>query len=199
MPVGQGRARLGLGTALVLSFAVCVAGCSFLSGTDRSVSALRGAGYRNVGIHFESGSGLPSDGLVDVSYSTGPTGNTEGDAYNAARIVWNTLPYRMGALVITRTSGSCTAGFCVSHSSDLRGESYAQMRDQFGPRPAGLDRTPASHAVRVPLWLPIVIGAVVLVGATAIVVAIIRTRSRPERGPWTPPTSGGNRAPPSPQ
>lgn len=198
MRLASRRARLSVGAGLAVLFAASLAGCSFISNSNRTLSALRSAGYRNVGIHIESGSGLPADGLVDISYSSGPSGNAEGDADHAARIVWNTLPYRMGALVITRTSGGCAGGFCVSHSTDLGSESYAQMRAQFGPRSVNLDQTAASQAVRIPLWVPLVVGAVVLVAATAIVIAIVRSRHRPRGGPWIPPNSGGSWAPQGP-
>lgn len=191
------RTRSREGAVVALLFALALSGCSFLSGTNKTISTLQHAGYRDVGVHLESGSGLPPDGLVDISYSAGPTSNTEVDAFNAARIVWNTLRYRFGALVITKTSGGCAGAFCVSRSNEIGGETYAEMRAQFGPRPAVLDKTPASRAVRIPVWVPIVIVAAVLGVVITVVVTLIRKRRRPRGGPWVPPASGGGNWTPS--
>jgi hypothetical protein len=178
----RARARRATTVGLLIVLALVASGCSFLGGTSKTISRLQGAGYHNVGVNIQTGSGTPSDGLVDISYSTGPTGNTARDAYNAAHIVWETLGYRFGALVITRVSGGCAGPFCVSHETELGGETYSQMRDQFGPRPAGLDTTSASAAVRFPGWaLPavlVVLVTAVTAAVTLVVVAIVRKRRR---------------------
>ncbi len=105
------RVRGRIGRAFFLTAAlvaiVLLAACgndSFLSvrdstalaATSMTISDLDQAGYRNAGIHLEAGSGLPADGLVDVSYSDGPAANAATNVYNADRIVWNTLRYRFG-------------------------------------------------------------------------------------------------------
>jgi hypothetical protein len=182
-PVRKPWAKFGL---LALVLALSTAGCSFLGGASKTVASLGKAGYRGVGIDIETGTGLPRDGLVDLSYSAGPTGNADRDAYNAAHIVWETLRYRFGALEITQVSGGCAGPLCVSDSKELGQETYAQMLAQFGPRPARLNLTTASNAVGAIRWaIPVVLVVVVLgaIGAVAvIVVLIVRGRRRP--APW---------------
>ena len=146
-----------------------------LSATSITVSDLGQAGYRDVGIHLESGSGLPLDGLVDVSYSTGPARNAETDVYSAERIAWNTLRYRFGGLAVSQTSGGCARGLvCTSSSTEVGSGTYAQLRAEFGLRPAGLDKTSVSQTDLIPSWLPGVVCAL----AVAIVAAVVLARHR---------------------
>jgi hypothetical protein len=146
-----------------------------LAVTSSTISDLDQAGYRNAGIQLESGSGLPADGLVDVSYSDGPAANAETNVDNAERIVWNTLRYRFGILTVSQTSGGCARGsFCESSATQIGSQTYAQLRGEFGSRPAGLDKTSASQAAPVPSWLP---GAVSVL-AVSVAAAVIWARRR---------------------
>jgi hypothetical protein len=151
-----------------------------LSATNTTVADLGQAGYRDVGIHLESGSGLARDGLVDVSYSTGPARNAEADVYGAERIAWNTLRYRFGVMAVSQTSGGCARGlFCSSSSTEIGSETYAQLRAEFGFRPAGLDKTSVSQSDPIPSWLPGVACGLAVAIAAAVVLA--RHRARPPR------------------
>jgi hypothetical protein len=171
------RACLVVTAPVAVGLLAACAVVSSVSGGSSTVSRLQQAGYRDAAVHLESGSGLPADGRVDVSYSVGPAGNAQTDARNAERITWNTLRYRFGLLTITRVSGGCTSGtFCVSSSTQLGRETYAHLRAEFGSRPAGLDKTSASQAVSVPRWLPGVLSVCVLAAAAATVAAVIRAR-----------------------
>lgn len=126
-----------------------------LAVTSSTISGLDQAGYRNAGLGLQAGSGLSADGLADVSYSSGPAATAEANARNAERIVWNTLPYRFGTLTVSQTSGECAPGsFCESSSTQIASQTYAQLRGEFGPRPAGLDKTSASQAALALSWLP---------------------------------------------
>lgn len=146
-----------------------------LAGTSSTISDLDQAGYRNAGIGLESGSGLSADGMVDVSYSDGPAANAETNVYNAERIVWNTLRYRFGVLTVSQTSGGCARGsFCESSSTEIGSQTYAQLRGEFGSRPAGLDKTSVSQTDPIPSWLP---GAVSVL-AVSVVAAVIWARRR---------------------
>ncbi len=203
--------RACLLTAVLVTVGLLAAACgggSFLSvtnstlltGTNSTLSSLDQAGYRNVGIHLESGSGFPSDGQVDISYSAGPAGNAETDVHDAERIAWNTLRYRFGVLTISQTSGGCAQGlFCVSSSTEIGSETYAQLRAEFGSRPAGLDKTSVSQTDPVPSWLPGVVGVCLQAAVIAIVAAVIRARRRPLRGsmdtaePWRPDSEAAPR------
>jgi hypothetical protein len=178
--------RDGLLIAALVAVGLLAAACGAsitnntpLPETSSTFSSLDQADYRNVGIHLESGSGLPSDGLANVSYSAGPTGNAEIDVHDAERIAWKTLPYRFGLLTISQTSGGCAAGvFCASSSTEVGSETYAQLRAEFGPRPAGLDETLVSQTDPIPSWLPGLVGACVLAVAIIITHALIRPRHR---------------------
>ena len=153
-----------------------------LAGTSSTISDIDQAGYRNAGIGLESGSGLSADGLVDVSYSSGPAANAETNVYNAERIVWNTLRYRFGVLTVSQTSGGCARGsFCESSSTEIGSQTYAQLRGEFGSRPAGLDKTFVSQTDPIPSWLPGAVTAVAVSVAAAVIWAR-RRRSRDSAG-----------------
>lgn len=156
-----------------------------LAATSSSISDLDQAGYRNAGIGLEAGSGLSEDGVADVSYSAGPAADADTNAYNAERIIWNTLSYRFGVLTVSQTSGGCARGsFCESSSTEVASQTYAQLRGEFGPRPAGLDKTSVSQAAPVPSLLP---GAASLLaaGVVAAVIWALRRRLRESvRAAW---------------
>ena len=157
-----------------------------LAATSSTISDLDQAGYRNAGIGLEAGSGLSADGVADVSYSAGPAADAEANAYNAERIVWNTLSYRFGVLTVSQTSGGgCARGFsCASSSTEIASQTYAQLRREFGPRPAGLDKTSVSQAAPVPSWLPGAVSALA-VGMAAAVIWTQRRRLRDSvRAAW---------------
>ncbi len=179
---------------LVLA-AIVLAGCGFLSGANKTRTSLQHAGYRNVGVNIQSGSGTPRDGLVNITYSAGPTGDDNRDAYNAARVVWETFGYRFGALAITKTSGGCAGPFCVSHNTGLGAETYQQMLAQFGPRPANLDTKSADNAQPFPIWI-IPVGLLVVVVAAIAVIVVVVVRKR--RHPRLPPPWTGYPPPPAP-
>jgi hypothetical protein len=146
-----------------------------LAATSSTISDLDRVGYRNAGIGLESGSGLPAGGLVDVSYSDGPAANAEINVYNVERIVWHTLRYRFGVLNVSQTSGGCARGsFCASSSTEIGSQTYAQLRGEFGSRPAGLDKTSVSQTDPMPSWLP----DAVCVLAVSVVAAVLWTRRR---------------------
>jgi len=178
-----GRAFLLIAALVAIGLLAACGNDSFLSvrdstalaGTSMTISDLDQAGYRNAGVHLESGSGLPADGLVDVSYSDGPAANAETNVFNAERIVWNTLRYRFGVLTISQTSGGCARGsFCVSSSTEMGSQTYAQLHGEFGSRPARLDKTSVSQTDPIPSWLP----SAVSVLAVTTVGAVIWARRR---------------------
>jgi hypothetical protein len=186
------RGRIGRAfflTAAALATAGLLAACgndsilsvrdsTVLAATSSTISGLDRAGYRNAGLGLEAGSGLSSDGVADVSYSGGPAATAEANARNAERIVWNTLRYRFGVLTVSQTSGGCARGSsCESSSTQIASQTYAQLRGEFGPRPAGLDKTTVSQADPVPSWLPGAI-AVLAAGVAAAVIWARRRRLR---------------------
>lgn len=186
------RPRLfaGLAAALLLP-ALAVSGCSFVGAAIRTSSALQKAGFQGVSLNVTTGSGLPPDGVVRVSYTRGPTGNSGQDGQRAERAVWNSFPYRFGALAVIQTSGGCAGPACVTQSTGVANATYAQLAARFGPRPAGLDATSAADPFSVPGWaigLLVALLIVVVAVITTVVVVIVR-RARPRAGPpggWQP-------------
>ncbi len=184
------RRFAGLAATLLL-LALTVSGCSFVSAAIRTSSALQNAGFRNVSLNITTGSGLPPDGVVRVSYTRGPTGNSRQDGPRAERVVWDSFPYRFGELVIIDTSGGCAGPVCVTHSAEVASATYAQLAARFGPRPAGLGATSAAGALSIPAWaIALLVAAVLAVLAAIItVVVLLVRRSRPQAGPpggWQP-------------
>ena len=161
-----------------------VAGCAVLGAALRTSAALHGAGYQNVDVNIAIGAGRPADGLVRVSYSRGPTGHDQQDAQRAERIVWDTLRYRFGALVIVRATGGCAGPVCVSRSSRLARVTYSRLAARFGPRPAGMDETRAADAIRFPARataLAVVLAVVVMAAAVVVITMILRSGNRTSR------------------
>jgi hypothetical protein len=68
-----------------------------------------------------------------------------------------------------------TGSFCESSSTQIASLAYAQLRGEFGPRPAGLDKTPVSQADPVPTWLP---GALSVLAAGVVATVIWARRRR---------------------
>ena len=173
-----------MGVALGLILAALVSGCTYAPGSSSTADGLRGAGFRNVDVTVQTGPGLPKDGAVEVSYTSGPTSDAAADAYTAAGIVWRTLDYRFGALAIVDPAGNCTGASCVDDTRVLGSETYAQLLAQFGRRPSGLDAKSAKAVLQVPTWTTPVLG-VLLAGALVLVV-VRRRRPSPARARRTP-------------
>jgi hypothetical protein len=178
---------------LVVAFAV--AGCAGLGAALRSSAALSAAGYQNVNVNLETGSGIPAGGAVTVSYSSGPASNDQADAQQAEKIVWDTFPGRFGALAIVQESGGCAGPFCSTQSNEVADATYAQLAARFGPRPDGLDKASGAGFIKVPGWVVVlgIVLAVAVVAAAVIVVTLILKRKRnrpPGPPPWQPGPPG---------
>ena len=119
-----------------------------------------------------------------MSYSRGPTGNDEQDAQRAERIVWDTLRYRFGALVVVKTSGGCAGPVCMSQSRRLARVTYRRLAARFGPRPAGLDAADAAGTITVPAWaiaLAVALAVAAMAAAAVVLTIILRSRHRTAR------------------
>ena len=166
----------------VALLAAALAGCAALSAALHTDAALRGAGYQNVSVNISTGTGLPSGGAVRVGYSRGPAGREPRDALHAERIVWDTLSYRFGEVVIYEVAGGCTGAVCVSSSRELAQASYAQLASRFGPRPSGLG-TGGSGVAGWAVGLAIGLAVAVVAAMVLVVVLIVRSRrARPGAG-----------------
>jgi hypothetical protein len=169
--------RSGLRTALLAALiVVTLAGCAALGAALSTSVALQHAGYQNVGVNIETGSGQ-GGGTVQVSYSRGPTGAEHPDALHAEHIVWDTLRYHFAVLVIIRNSGGCVGQVCVSKSNFVAEASYSDLADRFGPRPPGLYATNAANPLNVPGWaiaIAVAIAVAFMAGAAVVLAMIIR-------------------------
>jgi hypothetical protein len=187
---------LGSLAAVALLLGLSISGCGSLGSEIATGSALQKAGYQDVSVNFETGSGVPAGGVIEVSYSRGPTGNDRQDAGHAERIVWDTFSGRFGDLDIVKVSGGCVAGFCASQSGEIASASYAQLAASFGPRPRGLvsNGSSAASSVRIPGWalaLVVALGVTVAAAAAIVLTMIIRrsragSRAAPPAPPWPP-------------
>ena len=168
--------RFPIATALLaMLLVVAVSGCAALGAAVGTAAVLQGAGYQNVSVNIATGAGQPAGGLVRVSYSRGPSGNDQRDAEHAERIVWHTLRYHFGALVIVKDGGGCAGPVCVSESGVIARATYSHLAARFGPRPRGLEAAGAADAIRFPDWaMALAIGvAVAVTAAVAAVLALI--------------------------
>ncbi len=155
---------------------VALGGCAALGAALSTSADLQHAGYRNVGVNIETGSGQGA-GTVQVSYSRGPAGAGQADALHAEHIVWDTLRYHFALLVIERKSGGCAGPVCVTKSNVIAEATYSELAGKFGPRPRSLGTTNAGNPLDVPGWaIAIAVGIVValMAGATVVLVLIVR-------------------------
>jgi hypothetical protein len=160
--------------------ALAVAGCAALTAALRTSTALQGAGYQSVNVNVSTGSGLPSGGLVSVSYTRGPADNDQSDAQHAEKIVWDIFSGRFGALEIVKVSGGCVGPVCATQSNEVASATYAQLAARFGPRPHGLDKASTAGLIRIPGWAVILaLGvAVAVIVTVAIVLTLVLKRER---------------------
>jgi len=175
------RARLLVASLLV---AGAIAGCAALGAALGTSAALRAAGYQNTNVNIVTTEGQPGGSVVRMSYTAGPSGNDQADAQRAEHIVWTTLRYRFGALLIVKTSGGCTGPVCESQSQVLARVTYSRLAAKFGPRPKGLDRADGAGAIRFPTWaiaLAVALGVSVMAAAALVLTMVLRSSRRAPR------------------
>jgi hypothetical protein len=167
------RARTLL-SVLALGLCLAAAGCAALGAAADTQSALSKAGYHDVSVNIESGSGLSAGGVVGVACS-GPSGNILQDVTHAEQVVWDSYPGRFGGVTIVKGSGECVGPVCGSNEDEVASAAYAQLANAFGPRPHGLDQATG----RLPGWvIPLAIVVPVLIIAFVIFLVILNTRQR---------------------
>jgi hypothetical protein len=172
-PGGAAPARL----LLVAVAMVVLAGCEFATGTVRTVTELQEAGIRNPNLQF-------NDDVATLEYdsSTGPL-DRAAEQDRAAEVIWKNLPFRVERISI-RARGDGILDIERSYSRPA-------LEELFGPRPSGLDRSPAD-AVRRAVVIAGIGGLVVLAAVVLIIVLVVRAvRNRPAVQP-----AGGQAPPP---
>jgi hypothetical protein len=67
-------------------------------------------------VDVESSSGLPTGGVVGVSYSNGPSSNPQQDATHAEHVVWDSY---LGRFQGVKESGGCVGPACGSSGDEV--------------------------------------------------------------------------------
>jgi hypothetical protein len=172
-PGRRGRLRL---VAVAVAAVFLLAGCDLATGTVRTATELEDAGISNPDLQYNNG-----DARLEYDPTTAPLEQLQ-EQDRAAEVIWRNLPFRLDSITVA-----------ARDRSDLIGErsySRAVLEARFGPRPAGLDRSPGDIARRVLLWASIA-GLLVLVAVVLIIVLVVRAvRRRPPpqpAGAWQQP------------
>jgi hypothetical protein len=172
-PGRRGRLRL---VAAAVAAVFLLAGCDLATGTVRTATELQDAGIRNPDLQYNNG-----DARLEYDPTAGPLERLR-EQDRAAEVIWRNLPFRLDGITVA-----------ARDRSDLIGErsySRAMLEARFGPRPAGLDRSPGDIARRVLLWASVA-GLLVLLAVVLIIVLVVRAvRRRPPpqpAGAWQQP------------
>jgi hypothetical protein len=169
------RGRLWL-VAVAVAAVVLLAGCDLATGTVRTATELQDAGIRNPDLQYDNG-----EARLEYDPVSGPL-EALREQDRAAEVIWENLPFRLDGITVAARDRSALIG--------ERAYSRAVLEARFGPRPAGLDRSPGDIARRVLLWASIA-GVLVLLAVVLIIVLVVRAVRRrpapPPAGPWQQP------------
>jgi hypothetical protein len=172
-PGRRGRLRL---LAVAAAAVFLLAGCELATGTVRTATELQDAGISNPDVQYNDG-----EATLEYDPSTGPLERLR-EQDRAAEIIWRNLPFRLDSITVAARDQSGLLG--------ERNYSRPVLEARFGPRPAGLDRSPGDIARRVLLWASVA-GFVVLAAVVLIIVLVVRAvRRRPApqpAGAWQQP------------
>jgi hypothetical protein len=163
---------------LVTMAAAVLAGCDLATGTVRTATELEKAGIDNPNLNYNGGTAT-----LDYDADPNPL-DARAEQDQAARIIWQNLPFRIEQIVISSDAGAFPT---------RRVYPRAVLEQEFGPRPANLDRSVEDIARRATL-IGGVVGLVVLVLIVLVVVLVVRAvRRRPaaQPAPAWPQGAGG--------
>jgi hypothetical protein len=162
----------------LLAATVLLAGCELATGTVRTATELQRAGIDNPNLNY-------NNGVARLDYDPDPDpleARTEQE--RAAGIIWRNLPFRIERITVVASGG----GF-----PGRRDYPRVLLEQQFGPRPARLDRSVSDIARRASL-IAVAVGLVLLVLIVVVVVLVVRAvRARPTpqpAGPWPQAPAG---------
>jgi hypothetical protein len=160
---------------LIAAAAALLAGCELATGTVRTVTELRDAGIRNPNLQYDNG-------VATLEYDPDPNPlEARAEQDRAAEVIWRNLPFRIDQITIASGGGDFRA------RNDYP---RALLEREFGPRPAGLDRSP-SDVVRRAVLIASVVAVLVLVAVVLIIVLVVRAvRRRPSPPPAAWPQGG---------
>jgi hypothetical protein len=181
--------------ALVVAVVALPAGCDLATGTVRTATELEDAGIRNPDLRYDNG-----DARVEYDPAGGPLERLR-EQDRAAEVIWENLPFRLDGITVVARGGGVL---------DRRDYPRAVLEERFGPRPAGLDRSPGDIARRILLWATVG-GLLLLLAVALIIVLVVRAVRRrpppqpagawqpPSQQPWGQPGYGQQGPPPWPQ
>jgi hypothetical protein len=155
-----------------LAVASAATGCGAIRDTVRTQNALKRAGFRDAGVDWYGEDGLD---ILEVWW-TARAETTEAladESMAAARVVWRVAPIRFDAV---RTYPDTP--FLGDQTDAQRTFPRSTLEEEFGPRPAGLDRSlydvlQVGHYLR---WAAF--GAVLFLSSAALVVWLVLRSSR---------------------
>jgi hypothetical protein len=159
-------------------------GCGAVRAVVDTERQLTAAGYdTSLGYHVVNGVETVN---VDWTPTASQAAALDIGSHDIARIVWQVAPVRFDVVEVTANGSETDGGYVARYPR-------AQLFQDFGPRPDGLDKTP-SQLLNVRGF---VIGAVVVFFVGLLVVALIVTlivravkksnRKRPPPPQWGPP------------
>jgi hypothetical protein len=176
-PASRGGAVTRWPALVLVAAAVAVlGGCDLATGRMRTTIELQDAGIRNPNLQYDRGEAtLEYDSRADR-----PGVQAEQD--RAAEVIWKNLPFRIDRITVFLRDG---------FTGGRRTYPRPLLERQFGPRPAGLDRSPSELARRA-ILIAAVVALVVLLAVVLIIVLVVRAvRRRPSPQPAAWPQGQG--------
>jgi hypothetical protein len=166
--------------ALLVTAAALLAGCELATGTVQTASELQEAGIRNPNLNYDGGT-------ATLEYDADPNPlEARAEQDRAAAIIWRNLPFRIEQITVIAN------GAAFPSRRDYPRE---VLQEQFGPRPADLDRSVEDIARQATLIAGVVALVLLLLIILVIVLVVRAVRRRPAPQPAGAWAQGGGPQP----
>jgi hypothetical protein len=161
---------------LLVTAAALLAGCELATGTVKTASELQKAGIRNPNLNYDGGT-------ATLEYDADPNPlEARAEQERAAAVIWRNLPFRIEQITVTSNGGAFPS---------RRDYPRAVLEEQFGPRPADLDRSVGDIARQATLIAGVVALVLLLLIILVIVLVVRAVRRRPAPQPAGAWVQGG--------
>jgi hypothetical protein len=161
---------------LLVTAAALLAGCELATGTVQTASELQEAGIRNPNLNYDGGT-------ATLEYDADPNPlEARAEQERAAAIIWRNLPFRIEQITVIANGGAFPS---------RRDYPRAVLQEQFGPRPADLDRSVEDIARQATLIAGVVALVLLLLIILVIVLVVRAVRRRPAPRPAGAWAQGG--------